>query len=372
MPKTVSIELELPHVEAVHRVLNRGELTEGPETALLESEFAHWLGVDQERVVAVSSGTSALTALLVAHRIDRAVDEVIVPAFCFTAAGLAVLRAGATPVLADVDATWTLSPEAVGEALTDRTRAVIGVDLHGVPADWDKIEHAVPEKTILIEDACPAYGACYYGDKAGTLGRDGAAFSLNESKQLPGGEGGLVVAPAKIAEKVRALRCFGEQPEAADLRRSSLPGDNWKVTEMAAAIARASLDGLSDRVMTAKLVGQEVRRAAASSLLDPHPIPDGAEPSWFKLRLSASDPGAAERAAQYLAQEGVPIRSGEVAPLPHHPLFAARGYSFPGAEKALSSFCIGSRGKPVFTASWPQTESWVKVIRSLPNELVSP
>src|SRR4051812_15567265 len=104
MPRTCSIPLtrDFRYSDAAERVVERGILTQGPETDHLEEEFATWLGVERERVVAVSSGTSALTALLVAHGI-RAGDLVAVPAFTFTATALAVLRAGATPYFVDVD-----------------------------------------------------------------------------------------------------------------------------------------------------------------------------------------------------------------------------------------------------------------------------
>lgn len=384
MPRTCSIPLHRDgrYLRAVDRVLDRGILTEGPETDRLEEEFATWLGVERDRVVAVSSGTSALTALLRAHGIGP-VDYVAVPAFTFTATALAVLRAGATPYFVDVDETWSMDPHLLSVAVKNepKIKAAIGVDLHGVPAAWSAIEEAVPDDFFLIEDACPAYGAFYERRLAGTLGRSGAAFSLNESKQLPAGEGGIVVAPegGAIADIVRALRCFGEYGQNASgplgdrLRSSLLAGDNWKITEVAAAFATVGLDGLDHRVELGRRNGDVFRAAAQESgALKPHPFPYGAVPSWFKVRLEAPTRADAAANARWLSDRGVPIRAGDVKPLVEHPVFEGcprgpiiRAYD---AEKTI---IIGSRAKPVFGISEAEADDLAQVVISLPSE-VSP
>lgn len=384
MSRTCSIPLtrDFRYSDAAEHVIERGVLTEGPETDRLEEEFAAWLGVEPERVVAVSSGTAALTALLVAHGIGLD-DLVAVPAFTFTATALAVLRAGATPYFVDVDESWSIDPDLLRVAVESepRIKAVIGVDLHGVPAAWSAIEGAVSDDIFLVEDACPAYGAFYEHRSAGTLGRSGAAFSLNESKQLPAGEGGIVVAPADraIADIVRSLRCFGEYGQNASgllggrLRSSLLAGDNWKITEVAAAFATVGLDGLDHRVELGRRNGDVLRAAAqASGALTPHPFPHGAVPSWFKVRLEAPTEADAAASARWLADHGVPIRSGDVKPLVEHPVF--EGYpSGPivQAHKTRKTILIGSRAKPVFGISEEEADDLAQVVTSLPSE-VSP
>lgn len=373
--RTCSIPPTPEHEAAARRVLERGVLTEGPETDALEEDFALWLRgtlLDPRRVVAVSSGTSALAALLVAQGVGPG-DEVVVPAVTFTATALAVLRAGARPVFADVNSTWSLSPQSLEEVLSDDVRAVIGVDLYGVPADWKAIERVVPKDVLLVEDACPAYGARYGLTPAGLLGRNGAAFSLNESKQLPAGEGGLVVAPSvEVAEVIRALRNFGERPKDRrpfGLRRSVLAGDNWKITEMSAALARAGMPTLLERVMASRLNASFVHGATNSS---PAFARSGwtanAEPSWFTLPVKVRDPGATARIADWLARRGVPIRDGEVAPLYEHPVFRdARRGSCPNSREIARTFCIGSREEPIFGVSSSDAERWAEVITSLPT-----
>lgn len=374
--------------QAAVRAVRSGVWVGGVETAKLEEEFASWLwgALDPNRVVAVSSGTAALTALLLAQGVGPG-DDVIVPAATFTATGIAVLRAGARPVFADVSPTFTLEPEAIEEVLTPQTAAVIAVDFDGVPADWKRIEaSAATDSLLLIEDACPAYGAraalrpdperfgANLTAPAGLLGRHGAAFSLNESKQLPAGEGGLVVAPsANVAERIRRMRHFGHP--VSGQASVELIADNWKITEVAAALAREGLKGLHERVMTAQLHGQELREAVqAGGLLSVPPVPKGSEPSWFRIRVLAPDSVSATRVACWLEDQGLPLQlSQEVFPLPDHPIFM----DFPhgdltNARQLSRSFCIGGRAKPVFTLDPAEARKWAEVITSLPAELVSP
>lgn len=374
MSRTCSIPLttDFRYTDAAERVVQRGILTEGPETDALEHDFAMWLGVHPKQVVAVSSGTAALTALLLAYGIGPG-DLVAVPAFTFTATALAVLRAGAKPYFVDVDETWSINPDFLCGAVKGepRIKAVIGVDLHGVPAAWSAIEEAVPDGLFLIEDACPAYGAYYKSRPAGTLGRSGAAFSLNESKQLPAGEGGLVVAPAgtAIAELVRSYRCFGEFGQSGSgRRRSTFAGDNWKITEMAAAFARVGLSGLDERVEAGRYAGDVIRGAAyKTEMLDPHPLPSGAVPSWFKVRLTAPTKADADLAAGWLRDRGVPIRSGDVDPLPRHLVFEdCPTGPIIRAHDVERTIIIGSRAKPVFGITTEEADRWAEVVASLP------
>lgn len=374
--RSCSVRPTAEHVAAAERAILSGVWVGGEETAGLEREFAGWLSgkLDPDRVVAVSSGTAALTALLMAQGIGPG-DDVIVPAVTFTATGLAVLRAGARPIFSEVTSTFSLCPHEIEKVVTPQTRAIIGVDFDGVPADWQGIERAaVREGLLVIEDACPAYGARYRGEPAGLLGKDGAAFSLNESKQLPGGEGGLVVAPnTEVAERIRRMRHFGHPPGGA--AAVELSGDNWKITEVAAALGRAGIPLLHEKTMTAGLVGETLRHALQDcAVLSPPPFTLYSEPSWFRIRAVAPTMMGAVRAAEYLEEHGVSLqRSQEVDPLPDHPLFREYPHgSLENARKVNNTFCIGGRANPVFTLDHAEAKRWAEVITSLPQELVSP
>src|SRR5919198_1270698 len=179
--------------EAVLAVLDRGLFcgANAPEITALQDEWAEYLGV--KHCLALNSGTAALHCCLAAAGV-RAGDEVIVPAYTFSATAMAVAHQGAVPVFVDVHRrTYNLDPEKIEEKLTERTRAILAVHLHGLPADMDEI-HAVANRhgLAVIEDAAQSHGALYRGRKTGTLAPC-AAFSINATKNLSGGEGGFFV-----------------------------------------------------------------------------------------------------------------------------------------------------------------------------------
>jgi perosamine synthetase len=179
--------------QAVMRVLDRGVLwgALSPEAVALQEEWAAYVGA--KHCIALNSGTAALHCAVAAADIGPG-DEVITSAFSFLASATAVIHNNGVPVFVDIDPrTFNMDVSQVEAKINERTKAIIGVDIHGVPADWDEL-HAIADKynLILIEDAAQAHGCLYKGRKAGALA-EMATFSLNTTKNLPGGEGGLFV-----------------------------------------------------------------------------------------------------------------------------------------------------------------------------------
>ena len=176
---------------AVLRVFENGYLcgSDAPEAMALEKEWGEYIG--RKHCLTTSSGTAALHMALAALKIGPG-DEVIVPAYTFLASASCVLHAGAVPVFVDIDRnTYNIDPEKIEEKITERTKAVIPVHLHGLACEMDRIMEVARKRNLfIIEDACQAHGAEYRGKKAGSFG-DLAAFSLNSSKNHAGGEGGL-------------------------------------------------------------------------------------------------------------------------------------------------------------------------------------
>ena len=198
---------------AVARVLDRGVLSgaAAPEMRALEAEFAAALGTGF--CLATNSGTAALHIALGAVGL-RPGDEVIVPAFSFIATAQAVLHEGAVPVFADVDpSTFNIDIADAARRVTARTRAIVPVNLHGLPADMDAVlALARRAGLVVIEDAAQAHGATYRGRPVGTLG-DMAAFSLNSTKNFPAGEGGLfVTASEELYARAARVRFDGLEP----------------------------------------------------------------------------------------------------------------------------------------------------------------
>ena len=168
--------LEEEIISAVRQVLRRGDFVLGEMLRRFEEQFAAYIGV--RHAVGVANGTAALRLALLSLGIGPG-DEVIVPAHTFVATVSAVIHAGARPVLVDVTAdTYLIDTEAVEQAITPRTRAIIPVHLYGQPAEMDVLRRlSQAHGLFLIEDASQAHGATYGGARVGSLG-DVACFSL--------------------------------------------------------------------------------------------------------------------------------------------------------------------------------------------------
>ncbi|WP_144761995.1 DegT/DnrJ/EryC1/StrS aminotransferase family protein [Curtobacterium sp. 9128] len=222
---------------AVDAVLASGQLTQGPEVAAFERDFAATL-LDGRPVVAVNSGTAALHLALLALGIGAG-DEVIVPSFTFAATANAVRLVGATPVFVDIEpSTFCIAPSAVERAITPRTRAVVPVHLYGHPADMTAVGALAHANGLLvIEDAAQAHGARWVGRRVGCLG-DAGVFSLYPTKNMTSAEGGMVaVASPRTERTVRLLRNQGMAQRYAN----EIVGFNARMSDVHAAIGRAQL-----------------------------------------------------------------------------------------------------------------------------------
>jgi perosamine synthetase len=180
----------------------------GPFVRRFEAAFAAACGVSHG--VACSSGTTALHLALTAAGVGAG-DEVIVPAWTFVATANAVVHAGATPVLADVDpATWGIDPVEAARKVSRRTRAIIAVHLYGRPADIPALRRLSRRHgLLLVEDAAEAHGAEVGGRRVGSLG-DVGCFSFFANKILTTGEGGILITrDGRLAKGARRLRDHG-------------------------------------------------------------------------------------------------------------------------------------------------------------------
>src|SRR4029453_16658835 len=234
-------------------VLRSGQLTMGPKVSEFEAGLAAACGV--EHAVAVSSGTAALHLTVLALGIGPA-SEVILPAPPCPATANVVALAGARPVLVDVGPeTMNLRPEAVAEAVTEHTRAVLVVHLFGRPARWEELEAAVPDGVALLEDAAGALGARRAGRPCGGLGRLGC-LSFPPRKIVTTGEGGAVATnEGEIADAIRRLRHHGIEPRGDfDIRA---PGLNYRLSDILCAVGIPQLRRL------AELLQERERLAAA-------------------------------------------------------------------------------------------------------------
>jgi dTDP-4-amino-4,6-dideoxygalactose transaminase len=227
-----------PEVDAaIARVLERGWFVLGEEGAAFEAEFAAFCGADH--AVGVASGTDAIELALRALEIGLG-DDVVTQANTCVPTIAAIERAGATPVLCDVEPeAGTMDPESFRAAIGPRTRAVVPVHLYGQCADVDAIAAVAGEAGVeVIEDCAQAHGAELRGRRAGTIGRVGC-FSFYPTKNLGGfGDGGAVITnDGELAERLRLVRQYGQ----IDRYVHVTPGVNSRLDELQAAILRVKL-----------------------------------------------------------------------------------------------------------------------------------
>ena len=356
---------------SIARALDSGELwgPSAPEATALQEEWAHYVGA--EFCLMTNSGTAALHCGLAAAGVGPG-DEVIVPAFSFVATAMAVLHQGAVPVFCDIDpVTHTIDPLRIEALLSPRTRAIVPVHAHGLPADMDEVcTLARRDGLAVVEDAAQAHGATYRGAKAGTLG-DSAAFSLNGSKHLSAGEGGLFVTGSGDALRAaRRLAIFGEDvpripPGRYRAYRSHVVGWNYRGHELTAALARSQLTRLDGFIRTAQRNAALLNAtlAAYSGLRAPH-VPDDRSCVFYRYRivLDPQELGFAgpprelrDRLLFALQREGVAASLWQLAPLPAQPVFGDRRHpSWDPAAHAVtsrlleSSIVIGTAEHPLF------------------------
>ena len=222
-------------IAAVAETLRSGWLTTGPRAAELERRMAEYL--EAEHVLALASGTAALHLALVALGVGPG-DEVITTTITWPATVNVIVHSGATPVFVDVlEGDLNIDPALVAEAVTERTKAIVPVDLAGQPADLDPLlELGAP----VVEDAAHAAESWYRGRKVGTIA-DVTCFSLYATKNIAAGEGGLIATNRDdVAEAVRDLRLMrrgdGSRYDIA------VPGYKANLSDVLAAIALCQLD----------------------------------------------------------------------------------------------------------------------------------
>lgn len=255
----MKIPLSLPFLdneeaEAIQKILQSGWLTDGPVNGEFEELFAAYIGV--KRAVTLNSCTSALQLALEASSID---GEVILPSFTFVASANAVVRAGATPVFADIEyGTCNIDPDDIVRKITPRTQAIMVVHFAGQSCSMERIlEIARTHRLKIIEDSAETIGGTFNDRKTGSFGI--GCFSFFPTKNITTGEGGMLTTnDDDIADKVKALAGHGiykgtfkrETEREPWLREAVLPGYNYRMSGLLAALGvqqMKKVDWMNDR-----------------------------------------------------------------------------------------------------------------------------
>ncbi|MDA9981305.1 DegT/DnrJ/EryC1/StrS family aminotransferase [Gammaproteobacteria bacterium] len=236
--RSIKDELEA----AVLKVLASTQYSLGSEVAAFEEEFAAFCNT--EYAVAVNSGTSALHLALIAAGVERG-DEVITVASTFVATVAAIDYVGARPVFVDIEpGTLNIDAALIESRITERTKAIVPVHLHGHPSDMDPVLEIARRRGLrVIEDAAQAHDSEYKGRRVGGIG-DIGCFSFYPGKNLGAcGEGGIVVTNnAEYAEKIRMLRDWGQSSKY----HHDFKGFNYRMDGIQGAVLRVKLRHLKD------------------------------------------------------------------------------------------------------------------------------
>ena len=206
---------------------------------------------DVKHAIMMTSGHGALVSALIAMGVGPG-DEVIVPAYTYIATAMAVVAAGAMPVIAEADETLTICPKDIEKKITKHTKAIMPVHIQGFPCNMDAIMEIAKKRNLLVlEDACQADGGTFHGKRLGTIGNAGA-LSFNFYKIVSAGEGGALLTNDKnifdralIYHDSSAVAYFGDQ--LSDVDSMLFCGNEYRANEILSAIMREQfkrMDGI--------------------------------------------------------------------------------------------------------------------------------
>lgn len=294
--------------DAVARVLGHCQFIQGPEVGAFETQLAAFCGA--RHAIGCSSGTDALLLVLMAWGIGPG-DAVICPSFTFCATAEMVALLGATPVMADVEAeTFNIDPNSVRSAIATakrlelKPRAVIAVDLFGLPADYDAIAAIAAEHGLLVlDDAAQAFGATYRGKKLGTLAA-ATATSFFPAKPLGCyGDGGAVFTDdGALAARIRSLRVHGEG--AVDKYDAARIGITGRLDSIQAAVLIEKLKIFPEEIVSRNQIAARYAEALADVATVPR-VGNESTSIWaqYTIRLA---PGRRDNVAAALKAQGIP------------------------------------------------------------------
>lgn len=310
--------------QRIGRVLDHGRFIQGPEVAELEAALCAFCG--GKETVGLSSGTDALQVALMVEEIGPG-DAVFVPAFTFPATAEVICLLGATPVFVDVEeASCNIDPASLAAAVEAvaregglRPRAVIAVDLYGLPADYDAVAQiAARHGLFVLADAAQSFGATGRGGNVGTLAPV-TAVSFFPAKPLGGyGDGGaLVTEDSARAAQYRSIRAHGKGEGKYDIVRI---GANARLDTLQAAILLAKLSIFADELAAREAVARAYDEALAG-VVDLPTRPETGQSAWAQYTIRSRSRDAL---AAHLKDKGIPTAVYYPRPLHRQPAYADR------------------------------------------------
>jgi len=328
-------------IESVNEVLKTPYLSIGPKIVEFEKKIADYVGA--KYAIAVNSGTSALHLIIRASGIKES-DEVITTPFSFISSANCVLFERAKPVFVDIDAkTLNIGFKRIEEKISDRTKAILAVDVFGQPAEWDRLQEIAKEYGLkLIEDSAEAIGAEYKGAKAGSFG-DAGVFAFYPNKQMTTGEGGVIVTnDEKIVKLCKSMRNQGRSEGDSWLQHERL-GYNYRISDINCALGIAQLERLDEILEKRERVAQmyNERLKDMEGVKIPY-VSSYVEMSWFVYVVRLDDYGQKhrDRTLEELKKKGIGC-SNYFPPIHLQPfyrrMFGYKEGDFPITEKVSKS-----------------------------------
>ena len=276
-------------IKAVEKVLRTPYLSLGPKLPEFEGMLAE-IG-QRKYAVAGNSGTSALHLIIRSLGIKDG-NEIITTPFSFISSSNCILFERAKPVFIDIRKdTYNINPDLIENAITERTKAIIAVDVFGQPAEWDKLTAIAKKHNLyLIEDSAEAIGSEYKGKKAGSFG-DAGIFAFYPNKQITTGEGGVIVTDNEnIAKLAKSMRNQGRGEGDTWLQHTRL-GYNYRISDINCVLGISQLNRLNEiiekRNKVASMYNEKLN--GINEIFTPFVAPYVTRMSWFVYVIRLSD-----------------------------------------------------------------------------------
>jgi len=276
-------------IKAVEEVLRTPYLSLGPKLPEFESILAKV--VQRKFAIAVNSGTSALHLIIRSLGIKDG-DEVITTPFSFIASSNCILFERAKPVFVDIDPkTYNINPELIEGKITEKTKAILAVDVFGQPANWDKLTKIAEKNNLyLIEDSAEAIGSEYKEQPTGSFGVAGI-YAFYPNKQITTGEGGVILTDDENIYKLsRSMRNQGRGEDETWLYHTRL-GYNYRISDINCALGISQLNRLNKiielRDAVTKMYSQKLSRV--EEVITPYISPNTTRMSWFVYVIRLQD-----------------------------------------------------------------------------------
>ncbi len=318
-----------------------------------EGQFNQYMGCAYS--LGVSSGSAALRVALAALGLKRG-DEVITQSFTFVATIEAILEAGGTPILTEVDKSLNMDFQDLEAKITGKTKMIIPVHMLGVPARMDEIMGVARKKNIpVLEDSCQACGSSYRGKKTGTIGAMGT-YSFDYVKTLTVGEGGMVATnDKKLYDLAGYYHDHGhehnpELPRGEDSH--SITGFNYRMNEIQGAIGKVQLNRLDFVLSEQRKHKTEIKKGIASIPgIEFRDLPDPRGDGGDTLAFFLPEAKTARAFNDFLAKEKIDTKI----------LPSAMNWHFVGNWNHIIQYC-----PPYRTDAWPISEALLKRAIALP------